>query len=392
MVTREIEYNGETREIGSKAELVTYSGNVLGSNNVKDALEALQHAVETGAGGAGNMSQYGYFGINFPKQMSVIRGVLDAEKNNDHPRLRFIHVSDSHGSDIGNADSLLENTAADFAVHTGDAMVDSWNSSIDTWNTLKGKMLACSKPFFFTIGNHDCYKSPSLAARYGRYIQPFAEHNGLEDDGKTYYKVDITKGTALFKCIFLDQQDNGYTGSESPTNWATGNMTDEQVIWLINQLQEAATNSRHVLIFAHVQVGTTTRTTQMDGWFDFNEYGCVNIQNMLMDIVDAFINKSTYTYKGTDYTFSKKGIFVGWFFGHTHHDCYGRISGHENQFKNVTCRPYSNSDAYDGTFRSGYPRINYFTVDAADRKVSLYRVGEQRTWQGTERVSFYYKY
>lgn len=391
---KKINIDGTEFVIESDAQDVDYSGNVLGVNNVKDAIDALQHAVETGGGGAGDMSQYGYYGINFPKQMSLIKSVLDVDKNK--PRLRFVHISDTHSSNIGEADSLLENTAADFAVHTGDAVNDNFSHDFDT---LKEKMLACTKPFYLTLGNHDCYLSPSLEARFTKFIQPLNEHNGLTGNTKTYYSVDYTKGSdnaiAKFKCIFLDQQDNGYAGNnETPTTWAVGNMTDEQIVWLIGQLQEAAADDRHVLIFAHVQVGTTTLASRVEteGWFDFNEGGCTAIQDMLMGIVDAFINKTTYTYNGVDYSFSKSGVFVGWFFGHAHHDCYGRISGHENQFKCVTCRPYPNYDAFDGTFRSIYPRINYFTVDYADRKLSLYRVGEQRTWQGTERVSFYIKY
>lgn len=391
---KKINIDGTEYVIESDAQEVDYSGNVHGATNVKDALDALQHAVEIG-GGAGDMSQYGYYGINFPKQMSLIKTVLDVDKNK--PRLRFVHISDTHGSITGSAESLLENTAADFAVHTGDAVADKFS---DDFDALKAKMLACTKPFYLTLGNHDCHLSPSLEARFTKYIQPLNEHNGLTGNTKTYYSVNYTKGSgsavSKFKCIFLDQQDGGYdtTYGDTPTGWSTGKMTDEQIVWLIGELQEAATNDRHVLIFAHVQVGTTTRSTrtETEGWFDFNETGCTKLQDTLMSIVDAFINKTTYTYNNEEYTFSKNGVFVGWFFGHTHHDCYGRISGHESQFKCVTCRPYPNSDVYDGNFRSAYPHINYFTVDYHDRKLSLYRVGEQRTWQGTERVSFYIKY
>lgn len=386
---KKINIDGTEYVIESDAQRVDYSGNVHGATNVKEALDALQHAVEIG-GGAGNMSQYGYYGINFPKQMSLIKTVLDANTSSSHPRLRFVHISDSHGPNIGYADSLLENTAADFAAHTGDAVLGQYDYD-GGFSTLISEMLACTKPFYLALGNHDCYKSPSLEARFTKYIQPLNEHNGLTGNTKTYYSVNYTKQSAKFKCIFLDQADAGpWNNTDTPTGWTIVKMSDEQVVWFIQELQEAQTNGRHVLIFLHTAPDTTTN--RIFGWFDFDEPAIYDTGDLIMDIVNAFKTGGSYEYKGTTYSFSGNGTFVAYFCGHTHSDSYGYMAKYPNQFCCTTCRPYAQSDAGDGTFNSGYPQINYFTVDYQSRKLSLYRVGEQRTWQGTERVSFYIKY
>lgn len=383
---KKIDIDGTVYVIESNAQEVDYSGSVVGATNVKDALDALQHAVEIG-GGAGDMSQYGYYGINFPKQMSLIKTVLDVDKVKS--RLRFVHISDTHGSLTGSAESLLENTAADFAVHTGDAVVDKYT---DDFDALKAKMLACTKPFYLTLGNHDCYKSPSLEARFTKFIQPLNEHNGLTGNTKTYYSVNYTKGNgnaiSKFKCIFLDEADAGYSGSDTPTNWSVMKMTEEQLLWLHDELQEAITNGRHVLIFLHIAPARTTN--RKDGWYDAD--WPVSDGTNVLEMVKAFKTGGSYTRGGTTYSFSGTGVFVAYFCGHNHCDSYGYLQGYENQFCCTTCRPYPNWDADDAMFKSSYNRVNYFTVDYADRKLSLYRVGEQRTWQGTERVSFYIKY
>ena len=372
---KKINIDGTEYVIESDAQEVDYSGNVPGATNVKDALDALQHAVEIG-GGAGDMSQYGYFGTNFPKQMSLIRSILDMDKNG-WPRLRFVHISDTHGTNTGDA---VEGSYADDESRT------------HHYNTLKGKMLAIDKPFYLTLGNHDHSEAPSLDACYTKYLQPLAEHNNLEDNGKTYYSVNYTKSssthTSKFKCIFLDQTDcDSVSGGDTAGYWSVFKMSDAQLLWLHDELQEAITNGRHVLIFMHVAPARTTN--RKEGWYD-EDWPVVG--TTLMEMVKAFKTGGSYTRGGTTYSFSGTGVFVAYFCGHNHCDSYGYLQGYENQFCCTTCRPYPNWDADDAMFKSSYNRVNYFTVDYADRKLSLYRVGEQRTWQGTERVSFYIKY
>ena len=273
MAVKKVRKNGVEMPIGADAQNVSYSGDVAGATTVKDALDAL--AAGAGSGGSTpDMSQYGYYGQNYPEQMRVVKNMLDKEKYSSYPRLRFIHISDSHSDNIGNADDLLANTAADFAVHTGDGVGGNYDDGVEG---LYAKMLACAKPFFFAIGNHDCLQSPSLAARYTRYIEPIVtksawyQSSGVtlnHPEGKTYYSVDYVKGSAKYKCIFLDQADGL---DANPDNSATifGRMTDDQVVWFIGQLQDAATNANHVMVFMHVK---PCNLSQLQGWGDHITY------------------------------------------------------------------------------------------------------------------------
>lgn len=391
-VIKKIRKNGVNNPIGADASNVSYSGDVAGATNVKDALDALA----AGGGSTPDMSQYGYYGENYPEQMAVVRNVLSKNKyGGSNPRLRFIHISDSHGDNIGYADSLLANTDADFAVHTGDGVYDKYTDGVDSLFT---KMLACTKPFFFCIGNHDCINAPSLAARYTQYIEPIVTKSAWygsgmtlhHDTGKTYYSVDYTKGSAKYKCIFLDQGD-GLDANPDNSTVCYGSYSDEQVVWFINQLQSAATNSQHVMVFVHVK---PENLNQLQDWSDHltsqwqaNE----GAGPTLMNIVAAFKNNQTYTYKGTDYSFSANGVFVGWFVGHTHSDDYGYCKTHPDQFVFVTTKPYEpGATQWDGN--DGGPHINYITVDYYTRRVSLYRMGVQDTIMGTKRVAFYINY
>ena len=396
---KKVRKNGVEMPIGADAQNVSYSGDVSGATNVKDALDAL--AAGAGSGGSTpDMSQYGYYGQNYPEQMRVVKNMLDKEKYSSYPRLRFIHISDSHSADIGEADSLLANTAADFAVHTGDGVGGNYDDGVEG---LYAKMLACAKPFFFAIGNHDCLQSPSLAARYTRYIEPIVtksawyQSSGVtlnHPEGKTYYSVDYVKGSAKYKCIFLDQADGL---DANPDNSATifGRMTDDQVVWFIGQLQDAATNANHVLVFLHVRPDSMKVDT-LEEWCDHEGLQRLTqsgqgLYTMPINIVDAFQTGSSYTYNGEEYEFKANGVFVGWFVGHAHCDCYGWSILKPNQPIFVTTQPHKTaSTEYDQN--SGGPHINYITVDYNQRKVILYRMGVDRTWENVKRESFIIDY
>ena len=399
-VIKKIRKNGTDNPIGADAQNVSYSGDVSGATNVKDALDALA----AGGGSTPDMSQYGYYGQNYPEQMAVVRNILSKNKyGSSKPRLRFIHISDSHGDNIGEANSLLANTDADFAVHTGDGVADKYTDGV---TSLFAKMLACEKPFFYAIGNHDCLSSTSkptvtLADRYSQYIEPIVTKSAWygtgitlnHPTGKTYYSVDYTKSSAKYKCIFLDQADgvgdvDGTTGHDNSAV-IFGSMSNDQVVWFIEQLQSAATNSQHVMVFVHVK---PENLNQLQNWSDhLTSQWQINAGAMLMNIVAAFKNKQTYTYNGTDYSFSANGIFVGWFVGHTHFDDYGYCKSHNDQFVFVVTKPYEpGATQWDGN--DGGPHINYITVDYEVRRVSLYRMGVQDTIMGTKRVAFHINY
>ena len=386
--------------LGADAQNVAYSGGVAGATNVKDALDALAAG---GGGGGSDMSSYGYYGQNFPEQMRVVKKMIDNNRESSYPRLRFIHISDSHGDNIGYADSLLANTGADFVAHTGDGVGGNYGDGV---TGLYAKMLACTKPFFFTIGNHDCLGSPSLAARYTRYIEPIVTKSTWygsgktlnHPTGKTYYSVDYTKSSAKYKCIFLDQADGIDQVADDSTDNSTvifGTMSNGQVDWFLKQLQSAATAGQHVMVFLHVRPDSMDVET-LEDWCDHENLQALTksgqgLYTMPINIIDAFQTGGSYTFNSQVYSFSGEGIFVGWFVGHAHCDCYGWSKLKENQPIFVTTQPHSvASNQYDQN--AGGPHVNYITVDYAKRKVILFRLGADRTWWNTKRETFYIDY
>ena len=381
-----------------------------------------------------NMSQFGYYGINYPEQMANIK-IQDRNTNSEYPQLRFIHISDSHGKDIGEADDLLRNCAAEFLAHTGDLVTDNfWHD----YTLLFSKFIASTKPCYINLGNHDCYKSSfsdangsgndnienwieALTRRYNKfYVNPATGEPWIDAqevaDGNTWYHVDIEKGGAKYRCLFLDEADGGCYYAANPTGWTVRTkIRVAQRDWFVRQLQEAAAGGYHVMIFIHAPVGKIGTPTQ--GWFDDNGQTVEHIKTMLKGIVKAFMTGGTYSYdknqtylrdeynKAYSCSFDTPGTFVGWFCGHSHFDCYGRLMAHDSdedssldfsdQFMCCTGRPYTNSgDGSDGFVKpdKSEPHVKYVTVDYEQRKVTVMNVGFQTLKSGGKREVFTYSY
>lgn len=381
-----------------------------------------------------NMSQFGYYGINYPDQMANIK-IQDRNTNSEFPQLRFIHVSDSHGTGIGVADDLLKNCAAEFLAHTGDLVKDNfWHD----FSVLLSRFIASPKPCYITLGNHDCYKSSfsnangsgndsienwieALTRRYNKfYVNPATSEPWIDAqevaDGNTWYHVDIEKGGAKYRCLFLDEADGGCYWSANPTGWTVRTkLRVAQRDWFVRQLQEAAAGGYHVIIFIHAPIGNVG--TPVSGWFDTNGQTVEHVKTMLKGIVKAFMTGGTYSYdknqtylrdeynKAYSCTFDTPGTFVGWFCGHSHFDCYGRLMAHDSdedssldfsdQFMCCTGRPYTNSgDASDGFVKpdKSEPHVKYVTVDYEQRKVTVMNVGFQTLKSGGKRDVFTYSY
>lgn len=393
----ELQFGEDIRKISPQAENVRYNapeeGALSDANDVQTALDILN--ANTSPTTDSTIANKGYFGANYPTQM---KDIMELETNKSD--LHFIHITDTHDSAapftmVTGRDGLLGNTFADFLVHTGDAVADNY-MNLDGknfhWDSIINNE---TKPCYFVLGNHECYLSPSLADRYNKYFSNLNWAQGVEEQGKTYYHADIVKGKSKFKCLFIDYADGGLRDnySDSPTNWATNAvMTDEQKIWFIEQLQDAAANDYHVLCFTHV---TPDRMPLKDSLVDdsyaqgwINTYGGEVFYEapVLCNILDAFIAGTHYNFNGTEYTFERQGKFVGWFAGHTHYDGYAWSPNHKNQFINIakkTCE-----------YNSGWHIANckYISVDYNQKKVTIYNVGNIETRKGRKLIKFSYNY
>lgn len=337
-------------------------------------------------------AKYGELGSNYPEQMIEIEKNLNYSNYGFTKRFHFIHVSDSHGGSFGYADKFLDQSEALFLINTGDMLLDVF-SDLASSNTVP-IATATSKPCYLILGNHDYTYAPSRQDVFDAFMKPTYEHNGINTD-KTYYSVDYADYEV--KCIMLDIND-GWSDDElpslGPTPLTWGKMSREQINWFIEQLKDATTRGLHVCLFIHIVPCNVDRNSVIDSFSDYHSLGSLAYNlTFLADVVDAWIEGREYnfSYDGNDYnaTFTGKGVFVSWFFGHTHWDECGYMEGHPKQFMCCVCRPvggYTGFGSYDGDKLGVH--WNYYTIDPFMRSLSVYRVGQQSTVYATQRKSF----
>ena len=339
-----------------------------------------------------DLSTYGVIGINYPEEVEkVILSIANNHKNAH--KLHFTHVSDNHGSNLGDADTFTDPSPASFLVDTGDLVTNEFSDSFDI---PKGLILAMTKPGYVVLGNHDVNKSTCLQARFEKFIEPLNTHNGLTGNTKTYYSVDFA--TEQVKCIFLDMND-GYDDVTdlNMSYFIAGKMSGTQINWFASELQDALTKGYDVACFIHVSPDLVLLDTAIPHFNDGQVVAATGVQ-FICDIIDAFMNASTasFTADGVDYTFTfaTQGHFAGWFCGHAHHDLYGWLENYPKQFSCSVTRPYRNNDVNDGTYRIPLLGVawNYVTINAHTHTMAIYRMGNQDTIYGVKREAFYVKY
>ena len=358
---------------------ITVPVKVNGKEYFIDELSEVQRRVDVIAP---IVTDYGKVGELYPNEIDDLTKVLTDRSD----RFQFIHLSDNHNSTFASAPEMLDKTSAEFIINTGDMVADKYTDSAAT--TL-AEMQSPTKPVYITLGNHDVYRAPTMQDVFDKFFPTMNAHNETSFD-KTYYAFDVDKGSNLFKCIFLNPYD-GFPDlpNTSINTIISGNMSSEQVVWFIGQLQDAATSGRHVCLFMHT-VPTYYDKDSLDFFQNWRDKKQVNTtqsvsRNLeyLLNIVDAFIDGTSYEYGGTTYNFTA-GKFIAWFAGHTHCDMIGRVYEHPNQWAINVCRPTNTGgDAYSGNT----PGItwNYVTIDAGIRSLAIYRVGQQQTVFGVKR-------
>lgn len=252
-----------------------------------------------------------------------------------------------------------------------------------------------TKPVYLALGNHDYSHATSQQAVFDAFIAPTNTHNGTAFD-KTYYSLDFS--TEKVKCIVLDMND-GWADADLPNYGPSGNLTwgkmsQTQINWLATQLQDAITNTLDVVVFIHTPPAQVSRFNRIKDFSDTINLDYARNLTFLPGLIDAFINGETasFTYDGNNYsfTFASGGHFVSWVCGHEHGDLCGWMDGHENQFIAVVCRPYRDTSVYGGSYDGDKLGVhwNYCTIDTGRKSFAVYRMGQQTTIFGTDRVSF----
>lgn len=336
--------------------------------------------------------EYGVIGINYPSEVKKV--IEDIDKNTLGTKLHFCHTSDNHGGGFGYANEFTDLSPAKFLVNTGDLILERFSDSFDK---PKGLILAMNKPGFIVLGNHDVYQSTSLQARFEKYFAPLNEHNGLTGNTKTYYSVDYSQEKV--KCIFLDIWDD-MSGNEHYLT-SENKMSSEQINWFAQELINAKSNNLHVACFVHISPDYVNYEKSPIDFYDFQVEKAAGA-SFLCDIVDKFIEGGTvtFTHNEQEYTFSfvAGGHFVGWFCGHMHSDCSGWMLNHPKQFSISVPRPGWKHDwdsqGEDGTFR--VPKLgitfNYVTIHTKFQRLSILRIGNNKTIWGTPREGFSIRY
>lgn len=336
--------------------------------------------------------EYGVIGINYSSEVKKV--IEDIDKNIWGTKLHFCHVSDNHSGRFGYADEFTDLSPAKFLVNTGDLVTDKFSDSFDT---PKGLILAMNKPGYVVLGNHDVYKSTSLQERFEKYFAPLNEHNGLTGNTKTYYSVDYSQEKV--KCIFLDMNDGWDDTSDLIMGYFINKskMSSEQINWFAQELINAESNNLHVACFIHVSPDYVNYEKSPIDFYDYQVEKATNVA-FLCDMIDKFIEGGTvtFTHNEQEYTFSfvAGGHFVGWFCGHMHCDCSGWMLNHPKQFSVSVPRPGWNDMEEDGTYR--IPKLgisfNYVTIDAKFQRLSILRIGNNKTIWGTSREGFSIRY
>ena len=343
---------------------------------------------------------YGDIGASYPEQVTqVINGLSNnfyVSWDNIKNRFHFIHISDNHNDSFGKAEQFLDLSPAQFLINTGDLvndkLADGAENTISFLNTP-------TKPVYLALGNHDycVYNDLTKQDIFDTFITPMNTHNGTTFD-KTYYAVDFSE--YLLKMIVLDQND-GWTDEElinqNPTTLTySSKMSSAQINWFINELNDAIVNGYAVMLFIHYVPDTLNVKDCIPKFIDQNPIKAASFNySFVCDIIDDFMagTSGSVTPEGNTYSYSfgSPGIFVSWFVGHTHSDQVGYLLNHPKQFAIHVPQPYTSAYSKDGTSytdkRLGV-HFNYVTIDRDDRKLSVFRIGDNKSKWGGEKIGF----
>ncbi len=297
--------------------------------------------------------------------------------------------------------------ALDCGICLGDIQGANCNESNGTWYT--DIVRQSKKPFFTAVGNHDVWQAPNETAPITRrkainkYIRPVREQIGIKDLDNAYYvKVFNEYKITLIVLSYYDAPNDDETAQMTET------ISQAQLDWLINTLYNVDSD-HHVLIAMHdfsykIKV-VSPDWSQPDYLCDHRTFDNGKSEyTPLIDVINAYKNgtklKKEYapptkedSFVTVDCDFSKrgKGNFICYLLGHMHKDIIAVSEKYPDQ-QLVYC-PSSAYDSWQNKY-SDLPRtlgtkaedcLTVFSVDTANRKIRLVRVGSNVTVDMRER-------
>ena len=286
----------------------------------------------------------------------------------------FAHLTDIH-VDATRFDNFLNfvrnNSVITKGIVSGDIANTATNASEFAY------IAGTTNELMYCVGNHDRGGITHDAVK--GYLMP--------DRNNTYYYQDFND----IRVIVLDQCDQS---DPDGTSGALGAYTQTQIDWFIGLLQDALTNSKHVLIVMHDpeqtpvinDMGFCQRYYRLG--YVGEEYITIAGGTIIGDIINAFKNSASISKSynnrnsGTitvNTSFSGNGVFIGYVCGHYHADLLGYSPTYADQL-NLNCclGALSNSSANDlARFEGQHSEncFNVYVIDTAKRQIKIVRVG-----------------
>lgn len=327
----------------------------------------------------------------------------------------FVHCSDVHGDTTRwrNAVQLAALIKADAVINTGDSVAYHVENGETFLPTVVSDLME-QMPIISAVGNHDTngdstYRSSLNTNLYNNVIKPFEESAGYimpssseYEDAPTYYYRDFA--TQKIRVITLNLYDKGQP------DWNSNAISQKQINWLISTLASTPANYG-VLIAYHRSCGGVVKDDNYSKFWQVsstsgyspNTWALTGITgNPILDIIDAFIAKSTLTSSFTqsitsnttqtitisaDFTSLNSGVeFIAHVFGHHHRDTIGYYNSTQKQLVLCVCQTTA---AYSSVYTSwanpsDLPRfgggkeqdaVNVYTIDRNAKSVRVAKFG-----------------
>ena len=336
-----------------------------------------------------------YSVVNLYNSLANSDALVEQKKNVKNNLLgsataNFVFFSDIHdgSSNFNRIIDYAEDNHVDAILNGGDTILKYLNDADHpiTWYT--DGITASSVDILSAVGNHDVWDGAywtkanavdvynafiaPIIAKYSNIVQP----SGASTNGLCYYYKDYD----AVRVIVL----NAMAGDGSVNFWDTA-----QANWLTSVLNDARTNSKHVLIVNHAPFQKTIAVrderlhwnTYLD-YTDLSTYDEIHTTPDAVQLVKNFIDSG--------------GAFISWLTGHLHSDNVITATGFDKQmmFNIATANNSIHNDgvSYTDVTSQYYDCFNHIAVDTERGLVKMIRVGWNTDYSVKVREQLCYDY
>lgn len=317
----------------------------------------------------------------------------------------FLEITDSHNDKVAEKNSVLIANGfqyVDSLIHCGDFCADSARN----YNAAEyAGMVACQKPFYFVIGNHDVGNRKTVAdtidnqTAFTRYIQPLINAGyiagGEYVPNEPYYYHDFDDYN--IRLIVVNEYDDPLDldpndSSQYIINRGYSVIQQDQAEWFCNTL-DSTPDGYSVIVAMHQTFSSHAITDTAAKFNQSNLTGDYGLQRLFntdfwADAVNAFVNRTSYTCEmvctgdaaylngesGYYYTFTHDfsdaiGSFMCFLGGHIHRDCIWKhdVYTYQKQISPVCANTINYAQAINSDIRR--------TVSDSPSKDSLTAIG-----------------